>query len=135
VTNANRLASSARSPPTSAIMSRGGVVHGGLYGTAIETFTTIGAFAAVGDRRRQAVGVTNVTEGARKCCEGGEAPPRCEYRRGRERIAGSSEELGGFATTSRCRAPHVVDPDGSGVGVIPTIGRWEERSIRRGSLS
>jgi hypothetical protein len=69
-------------------MSRGGVVHGGLYGTAIETFTTIGAFAAVGDRRRQAVGVTNVTEGARKCCEGGEAPPRC----GTDEVASELQE-------------------------------------------
>lgn len=39
-----------------------GVVHGGLYTTAIETFATTGAFEAVRERGQQAVGVTNVTD-------------------------------------------------------------------------
>jgi 1,4-dihydroxy-2-naphthoyl-CoA hydrolase len=39
-----------------------GIVHGGLYTAAIETFATIGAFEAVKDRGRQAVGVANVTD-------------------------------------------------------------------------
>jgi uncharacterized protein (TIGR00369 family) len=39
-----------------------GLVHGGLYTTAIETFATVGAFEAVKDRGRQAVGVSNVTD-------------------------------------------------------------------------
>jgi 1,4-dihydroxy-2-naphthoyl-CoA hydrolase len=39
-----------------------GLVHGGLYTTAIETFATTGAHQAVKGRGLQAVGVTNVTD-------------------------------------------------------------------------
>jgi uncharacterized protein (TIGR00369 family) len=39
-----------------------GVVHGGLYTTAIETFATTGAVQAVKDRGQLAVGVTNITD-------------------------------------------------------------------------
>jgi 1,4-dihydroxy-2-naphthoyl-CoA hydrolase len=39
-----------------------GIIHGGLYTTAIETFATQGAFAAVGDRGQRAVGVSNSTD-------------------------------------------------------------------------
>jgi 1,4-dihydroxy-2-naphthoyl-CoA hydrolase len=39
-----------------------GLVHGGLYTTAIETFATTGAYEAVKDHGQQAVGVTNVTD-------------------------------------------------------------------------
>jgi 1,4-dihydroxy-2-naphthoyl-CoA hydrolase len=39
-----------------------GLVHGGLYTTAIETFATTGAFEAVKDRGQQAVGVSNTTD-------------------------------------------------------------------------
>lgn len=39
-----------------------GLVHGGLYTTAIETFATTGAYEAVKDRGQQAVGVANVTD-------------------------------------------------------------------------
>jgi 1,4-dihydroxy-2-naphthoyl-CoA hydrolase len=39
-----------------------GIVHGGLYTMAIETFATMGAYEAVKDRGRQAVGVTNITD-------------------------------------------------------------------------
>ena len=39
-----------------------GLVHGGLYTTAIETFATTGAFEAVKDSGRMAVGVANVTD-------------------------------------------------------------------------
>ena len=39
-----------------------GIVHGGLYTTAIETFATTGAFEAVKDRGQQAVGVSNATD-------------------------------------------------------------------------
>jgi 1,4-dihydroxy-2-naphthoyl-CoA hydrolase len=39
-----------------------GLVHGGLYTTAIESFATIGAYEAVKDRGQQAVGVSNVTD-------------------------------------------------------------------------
>ena len=39
-----------------------GLVHGGLYTTAIESFATTGAYEAVKDRGRLAVGVTNVTD-------------------------------------------------------------------------
>jgi 1,4-dihydroxy-2-naphthoyl-CoA hydrolase len=39
-----------------------GLVHGGLYTTAIETFATTGAFEAVRDQGQMAVGVTNVTD-------------------------------------------------------------------------
>ncbi len=39
-----------------------GLVHGGLYTTAIETFATIGAFTAVKDQGMQAVGVSNLTD-------------------------------------------------------------------------
>ena len=39
-----------------------GIVHGGLYTAAIESFATLGAYEAVKDRGQQAVGVTNVTD-------------------------------------------------------------------------
>jgi uncharacterized protein (TIGR00369 family) len=39
-----------------------GLVHGGHYTSAIETFATVGAFEAVKDRGQQAVGVTNITD-------------------------------------------------------------------------
>src|ERR671931_2858882 len=39
-----------------------GIVHGGLYTAAIETFATIGAYEAVKDRGQQAVGVSNSTD-------------------------------------------------------------------------
>lgn len=39
-----------------------GLVHGGLYTTAIESFATTGAFEAVKDRGMQAVGVSNQTD-------------------------------------------------------------------------
>jgi uncharacterized protein (TIGR00369 family) len=39
-----------------------GIVHGGLYATAIETFATLGAFEAVKGRGQQAVGVANATD-------------------------------------------------------------------------
>ena len=39
-----------------------GLVHGGLYTAAIETFATTGAHEAVKDQGQLAVGVTNVTD-------------------------------------------------------------------------
>jgi 1,4-dihydroxy-2-naphthoyl-CoA hydrolase len=39
-----------------------GLVHGGLYTSAIETFATIGAFQSVRDRGQQVVGVSNATD-------------------------------------------------------------------------
>ena len=39
-----------------------GIVHGGLYTAAVETLATIGAYEAVKDEGRQAVGVANATD-------------------------------------------------------------------------
>jgi uncharacterized protein (TIGR00369 family) len=39
-----------------------GLVHGGLYTTAIESFATTGAYEAVKDQGQLAVGVSNVTD-------------------------------------------------------------------------
>jgi 1,4-dihydroxy-2-naphthoyl-CoA hydrolase len=39
-----------------------GLVHGGLYTAAIETFATTGAYEAVKKRGQQAVSVSNVTD-------------------------------------------------------------------------
>src|SRR5262249_38585205 len=39
-----------------------GIVHGGLYASAIETFASIGALEAVRDRGLRAVGVANATD-------------------------------------------------------------------------
>ena len=39
-----------------------GLVHGGLYTTAIETLATNGAYEALKNHGQQAVGVTNVTD-------------------------------------------------------------------------
>ena len=39
-----------------------GIVHGGLYTAAIETFATMGAYEAIKDTGQQAVGVTNSTD-------------------------------------------------------------------------
>lgn len=47
-----------------------GMVHGGLYTTAIETFATVGAFTAVQEQRQTAVGVFNATDFLRPHREG-----------------------------------------------------------------
>jgi uncharacterized protein (TIGR00369 family) len=39
-----------------------GIVHGGLYTAAVETFATTGAFEAVKEQGLQAVGVSNTTD-------------------------------------------------------------------------
>ncbi|MDQ6815845.1 MAG: PaaI family thioesterase [Actinomycetota bacterium] len=39
-----------------------GLIHGGLYTTAVETFATIGAFEAVKHIGKQVVGVANATD-------------------------------------------------------------------------
>src|SRR5882724_9131717 len=39
-----------------------GLIHGGFYTAAIETFATIGAFQAVKDTGQQVVGVSNATD-------------------------------------------------------------------------
>jgi uncharacterized protein (TIGR00369 family) len=39
-----------------------GLIHGGLYTTAIESFATTGAFEAVKDQGMRAVGVSNHTD-------------------------------------------------------------------------
>ncbi len=47
-----------------------GVIHGGLYTAAIETFATTGAFEAVRAEGKTAVGVTNITDFLRPHREG-----------------------------------------------------------------
>jgi uncharacterized protein (TIGR00369 family) len=47
-----------------------GVVHGGLYTSAIESFATVGAFEAVKDRGERAVGVSNISDFLRPHREG-----------------------------------------------------------------
>lgn len=39
-----------------------GLIHGGLYTTAIESFATTGAFEAVRENGMRAVGVSNITD-------------------------------------------------------------------------
>jgi 1,4-dihydroxy-2-naphthoyl-CoA hydrolase len=39
-----------------------GIVHGGLYTTAIESLASLGAYEAIKDRNQQAVGVANTTD-------------------------------------------------------------------------
>jgi 1,4-dihydroxy-2-naphthoyl-CoA hydrolase len=39
-----------------------GLIHGGLYTTAIESFATTGAFESIKDQGMQAVGVSNLTD-------------------------------------------------------------------------
>ncbi len=39
-----------------------GIVHGGLYAAAIETFASVGAYEAVKDQGLMAVGVSNLTD-------------------------------------------------------------------------
>jgi uncharacterized protein (TIGR00369 family) len=59
-----------------------GLVHGGVYTTAVETFATVGAFEAVKDRGQQAVGVSNVTDFLRP------------HRRGRLQVAAVAIQQG-----------------------------------------
>ena len=47
-----------------------GVVHGGLYATAVESATSVGASLAVADQRMFAVGLTNQTDFIRAHTEG-----------------------------------------------------------------
>jgi len=47
-----------------------GVVHGGVYATAVESAASIGASAAVADQGQVAVGLTNTTQLLRSITEG-----------------------------------------------------------------
>jgi 1,4-dihydroxy-2-naphthoyl-CoA hydrolase len=47
-----------------------GIVHGGVYTTAVESVTSIGASAAVRDRGQVAVGLTNITHFLRSLTAG-----------------------------------------------------------------
>jgi uncharacterized protein (TIGR00369 family) len=47
-----------------------GVVHGGVYATAVESAASIGASAAVADRGQIAVGVHNATDFLRNATDG-----------------------------------------------------------------
>ncbi len=47
-----------------------GIVHGGVYATAVESAASIGASAAVADRGMVAVGLTNTTQFLRSLTEG-----------------------------------------------------------------
>ena len=47
-----------------------GIVHGGLYATAIESAASLGACAAVAERGQVAVGLTNTTQFLRSITEG-----------------------------------------------------------------
>jgi uncharacterized protein (TIGR00369 family) len=47
-----------------------GLVHGGLYSTVVETFATTGAYEAVREDGRQAMGVSNITDFLRPHKEG-----------------------------------------------------------------
>lgn len=47
-----------------------GIVHGGVYTTAVESAASIGASAAVQDRGQVAVGLTNTTHFLRSLTEG-----------------------------------------------------------------
>ncbi len=47
-----------------------GIVHGGLYTAAVETFASFGASTAVQDRGQTAVGITNITDFLRPHREG-----------------------------------------------------------------
>jgi uncharacterized protein (TIGR00369 family) len=59
-----------------------GLIHGGLYTAAIETFATIGAFQAVNGEGRQVVGVSNATDFLRS------------HRTGRLRVTGEPVHQG-----------------------------------------
>src|SRR6202022_2138236 len=60
-----------------------GIVHGGLYTAAIETFATMGAFEAVKDRGQEAVGVVNVTDFLRPHRSGRLEVLACPIQQGR----------------------------------------------------
>jgi 1,4-dihydroxy-2-naphthoyl-CoA hydrolase len=47
-----------------------GIVHGGVYTSAVETAASVGASAAVEDRGQAAVGLTNTTHFLRSITEG-----------------------------------------------------------------
>jgi uncharacterized protein (TIGR00369 family) len=59
-----------------------GLIHGGLYTAAVETFATIGAFQAVKDTGHQVVGVSNATDFLRS------------HRSGRLRVVGEPVHQG-----------------------------------------
>jgi 1,4-dihydroxy-2-naphthoyl-CoA hydrolase len=59
-----------------------GLIHGGLYTAAIETFATIGAFQAVKQEGAQVVGVSNATDFLRS------------HRTGRLRVTGEPVHQG-----------------------------------------
>jgi len=59
-----------------------GLIHGGFYTAAIETFATIGAFQAVKDTGQHVVGVSNATDFLRS------------HRSGRLRVAGEPVHQG-----------------------------------------
>jgi uncharacterized protein (TIGR00369 family) len=47
-----------------------GIVHGGVYATAVESAASLGASAAVADQQKVAVGLTNITHFLRPLTSG-----------------------------------------------------------------
>ena len=90
-----------------------GLVHGGLYTTAIETFATTGAYEAVKDQGRMAVGVANVTDFVRPHRSGRLAVVATPIQQGRTpaALAGRDPPAGG-SEARRPRAGQIAEHRG-----------------------
>jgi 1,4-dihydroxy-2-naphthoyl-CoA hydrolase len=60
-----------------------GIVHGGVYATAVESAASVGASAAAGEQGQMAVGLTNTTNFLRPMTEGRVAVTATPIQQGR----------------------------------------------------
>ena len=108
-----------------------GLVHGGLYTAAIETFATIGAYQSANERGQQVVGVSNSTDFVRPHRAGRLRVTAAPIHQGRSYQLWEVEIRRPDDETLIARGQvrqHHVDPE-SGPG--PRCGRWTREEVRR----
>jgi uncharacterized protein (TIGR00369 family) len=90
-----------------------GIVHGGVYCTAIESAASLGASAAVLDRGLVAVGLTNTTHFLRSMAAGRVTVEATALYQGRTHQlwrAGVTDESGGLVAHGEVRLQNVERP-------------------------
>ena len=90
-----------------------GIVHGGVYATAVESAASLGASAAVEDRGQIAVGVTNVTNFLRPMTSGRVGVRATPIQQGRTQQLWNvdiTDEDGRLVATGQLRLQNVDAP-------------------------
>ena len=97
-----------------------GIVHGGVYATAVESAASIGATTAVRDRGQVAVGLTNTTHFLRALREGTvRVEGRALYQGRTHQLwrVDLTDESGRLVAHGELRLQNVAaEPDGAGAG-------------------